>query len=156
MFGMSFGEILVVAIIAILFVGPDKLPDALVKIAKFFRSIKSTINEAKESFDRELQIKELKQEALNYKKQLQSSIYQAKEDSGLDKLDELYEEFNSINKSIATDDFEEEFEDKKDQDENKLKKAQNNKQTKNDDIKKEEKTKQKVSNTTINKEDKDV
>ena len=100
MFGMSLGEIFVIAIIAILFVGPDKLPDALVKIAKFFRSFKSTINEAKESFDRELQIKELKEEALNYKKQLQASVTDIRDTSGLDKLDDIYEEFNSINKSL--------------------------------------------------------
>jgi sec-independent protein translocase protein TatB len=100
MFGMSLGEIFVIAIIAILFVGPDKLPDALVKIAKFFRSFKSTINEAKESFDRELQIKELKEEALNYKKQLQASVAEVRDTSGLDKLDDIYEEFNSINKSL--------------------------------------------------------
>jgi sec-independent protein translocase protein TatB len=100
MFGMSLGEIFVIAIIAILFVGPDKLPDALVKIAKFFRNFKSTINEAKESFDRELQIKELKEEALNYKKQLQASVTDIRDTSGLDKLDDIYEEFNSINKSL--------------------------------------------------------
>jgi sec-independent protein translocase protein TatB len=100
MFGMSLGEIFIIAIIAILFVGPDKLPDALVKIAKFFRSFKSTINEAKESFDRELQIKELKEEALNYKKQLQASVTDIRDTSGLDKLDDIYEEFNSINKSL--------------------------------------------------------
>ena len=101
MFGMSLGEIFIIVIIAILFVGPDKLPDAMVKIAKFFRSFKSTINEAKESFDRELQIKELKEEALSYKKQLESSVTDVKTQSGLNKLDEIYEEFNTINKSLA-------------------------------------------------------
>jgi len=101
MFGMSLGEIFIVAVIAILFVGPDKLPDALVKIAKFFRSFKNTINEAKESFDKELQIKELKEEALTYKKQLQASVDDVRDTSGLGKLDDIYEEFNSMNKSLS-------------------------------------------------------
>jgi len=104
MFGMSLGEIFVIVIIAILFVGPDKLPDTMVKIAKFFRSFKNTINEAKESFDRELQISELKEEALAYKKQLESSVTDVKTQSGLNKLDELYDEFNSINKSLSMED----------------------------------------------------
>ena len=43
MFGMGFTEILVIAIIAILFLGPDKLPDTMVQIAKFFRNTKNTI-----------------------------------------------------------------------------------------------------------------
>ena len=102
MFGMSLGEIFIIAIIAILFVGPDKLPDALVKVAKFFRSFKSTINEAKESFDQELQIKELREEALNYKRQLTSSVTDVvddvKEEASLTKLDDIYDEFNSVHK----------------------------------------------------------
>jgi len=122
MFGMSLGEIFVIAIIAILFVGPEKLPDALVKIAKFFRSFKSTINEAKESFDRELQIKELKEEALTYKKQLQASVADVRDTGGLDKLDDIYEEFNSLGNSISNDmdDFSEEK--NKDEDNKKLEK----------------------------------
>ncbi|MCD8476704.1 MAG: twin-arginine translocase TatA/TatE family subunit [Sulfurospirillum sp.] len=40
MFGLGFSEILVIAIIAILFLGPEKLPDAMVKGAKFFKSFK--------------------------------------------------------------------------------------------------------------------
>ncbi len=109
MFGMSLGEILIIAIIAILFVGPEKLPDTLVKIAKFFRNIKSTINEAKESFDKELQIKELKEEALNYKRQLANSVDSVKDDIKLNQLDEIYEEFNSIKPDTnqKLDDFDE-------------------------------------------------
>ncbi len=110
MFGMSLGEIFVIAIIAILFVGPDKLPDALVKIAKFFRSFKNTINEAKDSFEKELQINELREEALKYKKQLTSSVENIKEEANLTKLDEIYEEFNSIHKNTLIIDKDEENE----------------------------------------------
>ncbi len=132
MFGMSLGEIFIVAVIAILFVGPDKLPDALVKIAKFFRSFKSTINEAKESFDKELQIKELKEEALNYKKQLQASVDDVRDTSGLGKLDDIYEEFNSINKSIALTD---KLEDQEEKTEKKPKKKKAKKKKKVEEIK---------------------
>ena len=38
MFGMDMGELLVIAIVAIIFLGPDKLPDAMVIVAKFFKS----------------------------------------------------------------------------------------------------------------------
>ncbi len=37
MFGMGIGEILLIAIVAVLFLGPDKLPSTMVDIAKFFR-----------------------------------------------------------------------------------------------------------------------
>ena len=70
MFGMGFSEIMIIAVIAILFLGPDKLPSAMVDIAKFFRNAKRTINSVKDSFEQEMNVSEIKQEALAYKKEL--------------------------------------------------------------------------------------
>jgi sec-independent protein translocase protein TatB len=70
MFGMGFTEILIIAVIAILFLGPDKLPSAMVEIAKFFRTAKNTIGSVKDSLEEEMNVSEIKQEALAYKKQL--------------------------------------------------------------------------------------
>jgi len=73
MFGIGFTELLLIAIIAILFLGPDKLPEAMVQIAKFFKSVKRTVNDAKSSLEEEMRIADLKEEALNYKQQLDSA-----------------------------------------------------------------------------------
>ena len=73
MFGIGFTEILLIAIIAILFLGPDKLPEAMVQIAKFFKSVKKTVNDAKSSLEEEMRIADLKEEALSYKKKLDSA-----------------------------------------------------------------------------------
>lgn len=70
MFGMGFTEILLIAIVAILFLGPDKLPDAMVQVAKFIKGAKKAITEAKSSLDEEINIEELKREALEYKAKL--------------------------------------------------------------------------------------
>jgi len=70
MFGMGFTEILVVSIIAILFLGPDKLPGAMVEVAKFFRSLKKTIGTVKDSLEEEMNVADIKEEALAYKKEL--------------------------------------------------------------------------------------
>jgi sec-independent protein translocase protein TatB len=73
MFGIGFTEILLISVIAILFLGPDKLPEAMIQIAKFIKSVKKTVNDAKSSLDEEMKIGDLKNEALNYKKQLDSA-----------------------------------------------------------------------------------
>lgn len=73
MFGFSFGEILLITIIAVLFLGPEKLPQTFVDIAKFLKAIKKTINDAKDAIDREVHISEIKQEALEYKKKFEQS-----------------------------------------------------------------------------------
>ena len=71
MFGMGFVEILIIAIIAILFLGPDKLPGAMVDIAKFFRSAKNAIGNVKDSLEEEMNVSDIKKEALAYKSQLE-------------------------------------------------------------------------------------
>jgi len=70
MFGMGFTEIVIIMVIAILFLGPDKLPGAMVDIAKFFRQMKKTVGTMKDTLEEEMNVSEIKQEALAYKKQL--------------------------------------------------------------------------------------
>ena len=70
MFGMGFTEILIIAVIAILFLGPDKLPGAMVDIAKFFKSAKNAIGSVKDSLEQEMDATGIKAEALAYKKEL--------------------------------------------------------------------------------------
>lgn len=78
MFGIGFTELLLIAIIAILFLGPDKLPEAMVEMAKFIKSIKKTIGDAKSSLEEEMKIADLKEEALSYKKQLDDATSELK------------------------------------------------------------------------------
>ncbi len=101
MFGMSFGEILVIAIIAILFIGPDKLPEAMMQIAKFFRSFKKGINDVKESIEQEVHLQELKEEAISYKEQLEKSVNDVKSDKNIDVLSDMKEEFSDIKESLT-------------------------------------------------------
>ena len=99
MFGMSFGEIFVIAIIAILFLGPEKLPDAMVKIAKFFKSFKKSINEAKDTLEEEIHLAELKEDAVSYKKELQKSVNEVKKNVNV--LDNLNEDINDIKEEVT-------------------------------------------------------
>ncbi len=100
MFGMSFGEILIIAVIAILFIGPDKLPEAMVKIAKFFRSFKQTINETKDSIEQELHLAELKDEAISYKDKLDNAVNDFKLDTDVNIVDDLQESVKEIESSV--------------------------------------------------------
>ncbi len=73
MFGMGIGEILLIIIIAILALGPDKLPSTMVDIAKFFRQVKGTVNNAKATLEEEMKFSEMKQQALSYKDDMLSA-----------------------------------------------------------------------------------
>jgi len=89
MFGIGFTELLFIAVIAILFLGPDKLPSALVEMAKFIKTIKKTIGDAKSSLEEEMKIADLKEEALNYKKQLDDATNELKNFKNIDFNDEI-------------------------------------------------------------------
>jgi len=70
MFGMGFMEIMLIAVVAVIALGPEKLPTAMVDIARFFKKFKSGIDDAKSTLDNELKISELKGEADKFKEQL--------------------------------------------------------------------------------------
>jgi len=105
MFGMGFTEILIIAVIAILFLGPDKLPSTMVEIAKFFRNVKNTIGTVKDSLEEEMNISEIKQEALAYKQEL----LKAKEN--LHKVTDIPAQASAKLTSLTDDILEEENED---------------------------------------------
>lgn len=100
MFGMGIGEILVIAIIAIIFLGPEKLPEAMVKGAKFFKSFKNSINDVKSSFEQEMKIQELKDEALTYKKKLDEATSSARKVITFDELEEIKKSTQGVNDSL--------------------------------------------------------
>ncbi|WQW71258.1 Sec-independent protein translocase protein TatB [Helicobacter pylori] len=74
MFGMGFFEILVVLIVAIIFLGPEKFPQAVVDVVKFFRTVKKTLNDAKDTLDKEINIEEIKKETLEYQKLFENKV----------------------------------------------------------------------------------
>ncbi|MCE3047001.1 Sec-independent protein translocase protein TatB [Helicobacter kayseriensis] len=86
MFGMGFFEIFAIIVIAIIFLGPDKLPQAMIDLAKFFKAVKKTLDDAKSNLDKELHLEELKKEALEYK----SSLTQGLETLNKDTFDSFH------------------------------------------------------------------
>ena len=100
MFGMGFGEILIIAIVAVIFLGPEKLPDAMVKAAKFFKTVKNSVNDVKSSFEQEMKIQELKDEALSYKKKLEEASESARKVITFDELEEIKKSTQSVSDSF--------------------------------------------------------
>lgn len=96
---MSFMEIIIIAIVAVLVLGPDKLPSTMLELAKLIKAVKKQINDAKTSIENEINISELKDEARRYKEEITKA-----NDSIRKKLS--FEEFDEIKNSIN--DFEKE------------------------------------------------
>ncbi len=85
MFGMGFAELLLIAVVAVIFLGPEKLPQAMIDVGRFFRKFKSTIADAKGALDDELKLGELKNDALSYKNKVESEAKAVLDDTGIEK-----------------------------------------------------------------------
>jgi Tat protein translocase TatB subunit len=77
MFNIGPMELLLIAVVAIVFVGPDKLPEALKKFGRFFVQVKRHANDVKGNFDevlrdaeRELELERIRE----LQKKLQADI----------------------------------------------------------------------------------
>ena len=100
MFGISMPEITVILIIAIIVLGPEKLPKVLVELAKYFKVIKKTINDAKSSFDQELRIAELKEDAKKYKASITPASEGVRKKLTFEELDEIKGGIDSVKETL--------------------------------------------------------
>ncbi|EAK1249832.1 Sec-independent protein translocase protein TatB [Campylobacter lari] len=99
---MSFGEILVILVIAILVLGPEKLPSTIVEIAKILKAIKSNIDEAKASINKELKIAELKNEAQKYKDEFSQTNENIRKKLSFEEFDQLKEDILNNTKELKS------------------------------------------------------
>jgi sec-independent protein translocase protein TatB len=67
MFGLGIMEIFVILVVAIIALGPEKLPTVAVDVARFLKKLKSGVEDAKSVLDNELNLSNLKEEATNLK-----------------------------------------------------------------------------------------
>ena len=109
MFGMGIMEIFLIAIVAIIALGPEKLPTAMVQIAKFLNKLKTGISDAKTTLDNELNISEMKSEANKFKAQIEETKTSLSMDSKIDLgLSDIMKDNLSVDSSIETKKIEEE------------------------------------------------
>ncbi len=87
-------EFIFIVIIAIIVLGPDKLPEALKTTGKFIGKMKRMWRDATADIRRELELEEMKEEMAKYKEELKKLQDKVEKDtreinSGLTSLDDL-------------------------------------------------------------------
>lgn len=58
MFGLGMGEIIIIAVLALLLLGPDRLPEAAKQLGKTLREVKKHTDDLKDQFESELYAEE--------------------------------------------------------------------------------------------------
>ncbi len=54
MFGLSFTELLIIAVLALLLLGPDRLPDAMKTLGKGLREVRKATDDLKDQVEQEI------------------------------------------------------------------------------------------------------
>jgi sec-independent protein translocase protein TatB len=60
MFGLGFGEILIILVLALILLGPKKLPDVAKQLGKGMREFRKATDDLKGQFEREMYVDEAK------------------------------------------------------------------------------------------------
>ena len=77
MFGIGLPEMIIIAIVALIFIGPDKLPGVLrsigrgiVELKRATSDVRSTVQEEMQKIEDEIEIKEVRESAQDLKNEL--------------------------------------------------------------------------------------
>lgn len=89
MFDIGFAEILIVAVVALVVLGPDKLPGAIRTVGMWVRRIRSAVGSIQSEISEELRIDELKRTTAIQKSELDKE------------LNEMRQPFNEAHESLT-------------------------------------------------------
>ncbi len=71
MFGIGFGELILLLVIALIVFGPEKLPEVAKTLGRFYRQIMDYSDSLRETFEKELKLEEFKEITNVHKEVLQ-------------------------------------------------------------------------------------
>lgn len=71
MLNIGMTELLIFGVIALLILGPDKLPEAVRFVGNWYGKIKRTVSNIQHDFDRELRLSELREQMQNELKRIE-------------------------------------------------------------------------------------
>ena len=77
MFGIGLPEMIIIAVVALIFIGPDKLPGVLrsigkglVELKRATSDVRSTVHEEMQKIEEEIELKEVRESAQDFKNEL--------------------------------------------------------------------------------------
>ena len=77
MFGIGLPEMIIIAVVALIFIGPDKLPGVLrsigkglVELKRATSDVRSTVQEEMQKIEEEIEIKEVRESAQDFKNEI--------------------------------------------------------------------------------------
>jgi sec-independent protein translocase protein TatB len=107
MFDIAFSEIVVIAVVALIVIGPERLPKVARTLGHMFGRLQRYVNEVKADINREMELDELrklKSEVQSAASEFESSIHEAAQevDSGVRSVETELNEAGAAPAALAT------------------------------------------------------
>ncbi|EWH11167.1 sec-independent translocase [Catenovulum agarivorans DS-2] len=100
MLDIGFWELILIGIVALVVLGPDKLPGAVRSVASIMRNVRQTANNLKAELNHELRVNELHQQLKEAEQKGMTNLNEG-ERSAIAELEAAAREVNSIHKDIT-------------------------------------------------------
>jgi len=98
MFGIGLPELIIIMVIALVVIGPKKLPDLARALGKGMAEFKKATQEIKESLDVDQDIQDVKNDLVDSFSGIENSMYMGETET----LDEKEPTYNDLNETIET------------------------------------------------------
>ncbi|WP_440903494.1 Sec-independent protein translocase protein TatB [Catenovulum sp. SX2] len=99
MLDIGFWELILIGIVALVVLGPDKLPGAVRSVASVMRNVRQTANNLKAELNHELRVSELHQQLKQAEQKGMNNLNES-ERSAIAELEAAAREVNSIHKEV--------------------------------------------------------
>lgn len=110
MFGIGTGELFLIIIVAIMVLGPEKLPGAMRTFGKFMANVKNATNEIKTEINNTAEVKDLTQSVKKISDKFTGEVDAIKDSVGVPKIDLQNDILQETNKHKHTESIKQDIE----------------------------------------------
>ena len=96
MLDIGFQEIIIISVVAILALGPEKLPGFVMDMTKMFKAVKKTLTNARDTIESEINVEEMKKNMQTYQDSLEYTKQEIIKNSGIDEAKEEMQKIDAM------------------------------------------------------------
>ena len=103
MFGISGGELFFIIIVAIIVLGPDKIPGAMRTLGKFMANVKNATNDIKSEIQKSVDVQEFQQGINKISNPISEEINKIKNSVAVPTVDDITKDINEPLQKVSND-----------------------------------------------------
>ena len=96
MLDIGLQEIIIISVVAVLALGPEKLPGFIMDMTKMFKAVKKTLTNARDTIEAEINVEEMKKNMKTYQDSLEYTKQEIIKNSGVEEAKEEMQKIDAM------------------------------------------------------------